>query len=465
MQSLFDTLTPMDVLISLGVVGSILYTAHAYYIRSKERDLARQHQKTGKDASRVNENALRDEMDRDPGEWRPQPFEYPAITPWSDFDFEKTLPPPYRPFRWGPTYNITMGIRSMDFSEWIQIDNRYAHYHAIRTHRTNTGGTDTVQTMPANEEFGVPGGALAARELVNELGEFLIRRYPHIFRAASRIQAAANDFSWDNLGEIEEIEIIPLGVRYNLQMEDPMKISGLLVQDDLALMLEGKDTRYYFQAGSICTAGFWRMCDKIGRPLEHIHEGGRVPQYREKLRDSMNRFFCKLRTDKPVTRNNYFFQIVRRDDDPERLNSIDGDEMAWSDTTNGREDHFDEPNHAPKPEFLATGEFIAPQPVGRDEVGRVRFRTERQSLRRLPRSGAIVFTIRTYLEPITKLAEEPGVPGRLADAIRSWPPDVAEYKGQHLYLDAVLAHLDERHQHQVETGIVREDQRDFNYPF
>lgn len=42
----------------------------------------------------------------------------------------------------------------------------------------------------------------------------------------------------------------------------------------------------------------------------------------------MNRFFTKLRTDKPVTRNNYFMQIVRRDDDPERLNSIDGDEMG-----------------------------------------------------------------------------------------------------------------------------------------
>ncbi|KAG8710679.1 hypothetical protein FRC08_016845 [Ceratobasidium sp. 394] len=465
MRSLVDALTPADVLVCLGVVGSILYTAHVYYIRSKEQGFALQRQQTSKPTLKVKDKSLRDEMDRAPGEWRPQPFKYPTVIPWTDFDFEKTLPPPYRPFRWGPTYNITMGIRSMDFSEWIQIDNRYAHYHAIRTHRTNTRGTDTVQTMPANEEFGVPGGALAARELVNELGEFLIRRYPHIFRAVSRMQAAPNDFSWDNLGEIEEIEIIPLGVRYNLQTEDPMKISGLLVQDDLALMLEGRDTRYYFQAGSICTAGFWRMRDKIGHPLERIHEGGRVPQYREKLRDSMNRFFRKLRTDKPVTRNNYFFQIVRRDEDPERLNSLDGDELAWSDSTNGREDHFDEPTHAPKPEFLATGEFTAPQPVGRDEVGRVRLRTERQSLRRLPRSGAIVFTIRTYIEPITKLAKEPGVPGRLADAIRSWPPDVAEYKGQHLYLDAVLAHLDERHQHQVETGIAREDQRDVNYPF
>ncbi|KAG8733461.1 hypothetical protein FRC11_006101 [Ceratobasidium sp. 423] len=353
----------------------------------------------------------------------------------------------------------------MNFDDWIQIDNRYAHYHAIRTRRVETGGINVVRTMPANEEFGVPSGELAARELVNELGEYLSRRYPHVFRVVSRVKHTANDFGWDNLGEIEVIEIIPLNVRYNLQEEDPMKISGLLIQDDLALMLEGKDSRQYFQAGSICTPGFWRMRDKIGHPLERIHEGGRVPQYREKLRDSMNRFFTKMRTDKPVTRNNYFIQIVRHEDDPGRIDSIDGDELAWSDSTNGHEDHFDEPNHAPKPEFLSTTGFIAPRPIDKGEIGRVRFRTERQSLRRLPRSGAIVFTVRTYIEPITKLADEPGVPGRMADAIRSWPPDVAEYKGQHLYVDAVLSYLDERHRQQVESGVVREDQRDVNYPF
>jgi hypothetical protein len=63
---------------------------------------------------------------------------------------------------------------------------------------------------------------------VNELGEYLTRRYPHIFRVISRVKYAPDDFSWDNLGEIEVIEILPLGVRYNLQEEDPMKISGLL---------------------------------------------------------------------------------------------------------------------------------------------------------------------------------------------------------------------------------------------
>ena len=86
-------------------------------------------------------------------------------------------------------------------------------------------------------------------------------------------------------------------------------------------------------------------------------------------------------------------------------------------------------------------DFLEGDPVGRSEGGAegegeageaadvdpacLRLRVERQTLRRLPRTGAIVFTIRVYLTPIEELAKEPGVPGRMASAIRSWPDDVA----------------------------------------
>jgi hypothetical protein len=46
----------------------------------------------------------------------------------------------------------------------------------------------------------------------------------------------------------------------------------------------------------------------------------------------------------------------------------------------------------------------------------MRLRVERQTLRRLPRSGAIVFTIRVYMMPLAELG--PGEAGRLAAAIR-----------------------------------------------
>jgi hypothetical protein len=46
----------------------------------------------------------------------------------------------------------------------------------------------------------------------------------------------------------------------------------------------------------------------------------------------------------------------------------------------------------------------------------MRLRVEHQTLRRLPRSGAIVFTIRVYMTPLEEL--EPGEAGRLAAAVR-----------------------------------------------
>lgn len=129
---------------------------------------------------------------------------------------------------------------------------------------------------------------------------------------------------------------------------------------------------------------------------------------------------------------------------------IDPDQIGWSDSTNGPENVFDQSTKEPSLSAQQSGqvEFQPPTPLkppppsndGADnsggdidgddddvgDVARVRLRQERQSLRRLPRSGAVVFTIRTYLDPFTELAKESGVPGRLASAIRSWPEDVAE---------------------------------------
>ena len=119
----------------------------------------------------------------------------------------------------------------------------------------------------------------------------------------------------------------------------------------------------------------------------------------------MSRFFQKLTVDKPVIRNNYFFQVVRPADDPARLSSLDPDELAWSDSTNGDEDLFK--HHTRWPEEGLPEEVKAEQSQIREEqenslktdsVGRLRLRTERQTLRRLPRSGAVVFTIRSEFE-------------------------------------------------------------------
>lgn len=62
------------------------------------------------------------EKERVWGTWSRVHLWYPTVTPWSDFDVDATRPIPFRPFRWGPSYPINMGIRPMPWNDWIQLD-------------------------------------------------------------------------------------------------------------------------------------------------------------------------------------------------------------------------------------------------------------------------------------------------------------------------------------------------------
>lgn len=214
---------------------------------------------------------------------------------------------------------------------------------------------------------------------------------------------------------------------------DPMEIVGRLIQDDVAIMFERADGQYYLLAGSILLAGFWRLSDKFGLPLSEIHTSGSVPQYDSKLRRGMENFFRRVQPANPVLRNNYLIQA--------------DDNLAWSTALAAEDDDAAIAQHA--------GWSSAQKSTVAESH---RFRSERQSLRRLPRSGGVVFTIRTYFEPITKLASEPGVPGRLASAIRSWGPDTAVYKGRDRFGDVLLDYLDTMHRAQVAGGEIKEPQ-------
>jgi hypothetical protein len=50
--------------------------------------------------------------------WEPMDFKRPTAPPAPDWDVHTSKPKPYRPFRHGP-YHITMGLRNMNWDEWI----------------------------------------------------------------------------------------------------------------------------------------------------------------------------------------------------------------------------------------------------------------------------------------------------------------------------------------------------------
>lgn len=145
-----------------------------------------------------------------------------------------------------------------------------------------------------------------------------------------------------------------------------------------------------------------------------------------KLKTSMNRFFQRLACDKLIQRNNYHFAAVKEPEKP--FEPLDPYEIGWAETMMGKEELF-RPGaglgvHKDESDAPATGHGSGELDT-RPEY--ITLRQERQSLRRLPKTGAIVFTVRTYVEPIPELVREIGVPGRIASAIRSWPEDVAGY--------------------------------------
>ena len=234
-----------------------------------------------------------------------------------------------------------MGLRKMDFSEWIELDNEYLSYHAQKAARIPERGEKCCYTAPE----ALP----AAYELLAELADFLPARYPALFaRTAAGL---------DNLATGERFDIVarPLA-------EDPLAMAARWVQDDLALMLEGGDGTYYLRAGATLLTGFWRLQDKLGMSLDAIHQSGDVPGFAQRLQKGMDSFFTRIQPDGPMLRNNYFIQV-------------DG-ELAWSSSIG--------PEDAPAGGF---GWFSAEK---NKPVEQIYLRCERQSLRRLPKSGAVV---------------------------------------------------------------------------
>lgn len=346
--------------------------------------------------------------------WPPSAFKRPTAFPYPEWSVEKTPPLPYRPFRYGP-YHITMGIRSMPWDEWIELDNHFPRFHADKKARIAERGAKCSHTHPDAFEGAV--------ELLLELSLYLAERYPSMFTKTD-INTIFNKHTNESINVAYLTYTDHSLPSPSPQKEDPIQLSARLIQDDLALLLERPDGQYYLLSGSIVLAGFWRLSDKFGMPLSEIHTSGDVPGFKEKLETGMLRFFRRLQPEKPVIRNNYFIQV--------------DDNLPWSHSI-GSEDN---------PEITGWSTASKTNPIEQHF-----FRSERQSLRRLPKSGAIVFTIRTYFHPITEIVEEPGVPGRLASAVRSWGDDVSRYKGKEQYEGVLLEFLDRKHREQVEKGL------------
>lgn len=155
---------------------------------------------------------------------------------------------------------------------------------------------------------------------------------------------------------IETARVVrPDGVAVGLD-GPPLVVAGRLVQEDLLVMERAEGaTEHRLTAGILCFPSNWTLAEKIGRGLERIHLP--VEHYDADVARRVQRLFDGLRPERPLMRANLLI-------------------YGMADLWNPRSE-WD--RHRPEP-------------------GEARYiRVERQVLLRLPATGAVVFSIHTFM--------------------------------------------------------------------
>lgn len=176
----------------------------------------------------------------------------------------------------------------------------------------------------------------------------------------------------------------PANLKLALTDKEVLWNAALWIADDIVLLQE-INGEYRLTAASLCSPSHWLLEEKFDQPLASIHAS--IPGFSASLSPAVERFFRHLKVQHPVERFNWSLQA--------------GNALCQRSTS--------------------TGTIPATSPLF--------YRCERQTLMRLPQTGAVVFTIRVYIHPLESLGHKPGALPALFDAIDGTPPALAVYKG------------------------------------
>lgn len=224
---------------------------------------------------------------------------------------------------------------------------------------TATGLGFNVGTLVA---AGRGGGALAMG--LSRIPEALWL-LPDVDHAA---RAAAFDASPDTVRVLPQAEAAGCEVARLLGVDGGLVEAARTCWEDLCLLQPGADGAYILTAGAVGFPTDWRLADKIGLPLTAVHAP--IHGYAEQLASGVDHFLRTLRAGPIFGRANWFV--------------VPSGTWRYMPT--------DEP-----------GQRFAHVTAG--NAGETLFvRCERQTLRRLPHTGAVLFTIGIAVAPLAGLS-------------------------------------------------------------
>lgn len=277
--------------------------------------------------------------------------------------------PTYTPYA-GPTRPFTIGVSALDPHQWIETDGDLGRYLDEKQQLAKSHYDDIVRVASDTGQ--------AQQECLDLLVEHLLTDHAtHYRRHGNTMEMAGHSVDLSD-------ETVP-----------PIVRAGSLIADDLVL-LRKKEDGWTIVAAHLAFPSSWSLAEKFNQPMDQVH--ATVPGFQGGTRNAVlvNRIFDNLQPAVPAKRFNWSINWTYALYHPVSLR--------------------------PPSDPLSTGVSAANAFI----------RVERQSLRKLPVSGDIVFTIRIYLDPLKALIDQPdggALAAKLAEQLESLTPDEVNYKG------------------------------------
>ncbi|MEQ5786898.1 DUF3445 domain-containing protein [Erythrobacter sp. NFXS35] len=177
--------------------------------------------------------------------------------------------------------------------------------------------------------------------------------------------------------------------------------AALATHEDLCLLTKRGDAEVYRLIGAaVAWPSDWRPAEKIGLPLRALHAP--IAGYEEQLATGVDRFMATLRPGPIYARCNWFIAATGN--------------RRWL------------PDRPPHQAFA----HVTPENAGEALF----VRSERQTLRRLPQTGAILFSIGVYVEPLGSLS--PANIAMLGKAVQTLVSGEGDRRGASAYADSLI---------------------------
>ena len=187
------------------------------------------------------------------------------------------------------------------------------------------------------------------------------------------------------------------------QFKNPIELASLLVQEDLVLM-SPKEDKFYLEAASLSAPSHWSLTEKFSKSLLDLHDG--VPGYKEDIGKRVDEIFNKLPTERILERYNWSIY-----DDPKLFQPV---------------------HSKPFVEFKET------------KPNKLFLRVERQTIRKLPKYGTVLFTIRVHVDPIESILNDNHALKSLKMAVENLSGPMKEYKSINQFEKSLIDWLEDK---------------------